>query len=99
MKSICVSVAWLAWILGKSAKTARIIVASYSRLLSEKHSLDTRYIMQSDWYRELFLKVELCKDQNTKYKFQIVQRGCRIATSIGGTLTGEGEISLSWMIH
>ncbi|EAL58227.1 phage uncharacterized protein, partial [Wolbachia endosymbiont of Drosophila ananassae] len=27
--------------------TARIIVASYSKLLSEKHSLDTRCIMQS----------------------------------------------------
>ncbi len=89
MKSICVSVAWPAWILGNQP-TARIIVASYSRLLSEKHSLDTRCIMQSDWYRELFPEVELCKDQNTKYKFQTVQRGCRIATSVGGTLTGEG---------
>ncbi|MFP3027449.1 MAG: hypothetical protein ACEY3L_14855, partial [Wolbachia sp.] len=89
MKSICVSVAWPAWILGNQP-TARIIVASYSRLLSEKHSLDTRCIMQSDWYRKLFPKVELCKDQNTKYKFQTVQRGCRIATSVGGTLTGEG---------
>ena len=89
MKSICVSVAWPAWILGNQP-TARIIVASYSRLLSKKHSLDTRCIMQSDWYRELFPKVELCKDQNTKYKFQTVQRGCRIATSVGGTLTGEG---------
>lgn len=38
----------------------------------------------------LFPEVELCKDQNTKYKFQTVQRGCRIATSVGGTLTGEG---------
>ncbi|MDG7053490.1 MAG: phage terminase large subunit, partial [Wolbachia endosymbiont of Alcedoecus sp.] len=28
--------------------------------------------------------------QNTKYKFQTVQRGYRIATSVGGTLTGEG---------
>ncbi|UIP92509.1 phage terminase large subunit [Wolbachia endosymbiont of Anopheles demeilloni] len=89
MKSICVSVAWPAWIL-ENQPTARIIVASYSRLLSEKHSLDTRCIMQSDWYRKLFPKVELCKDQNTKYKFQKVQRGCRIATSVGGTLTGEG---------
>ncbi len=68
----------------------RAIVASYSRLLSEKHSLDTRCIMQSSWYRELFPEVELSKDQNTKYKFQTVQRGYRIATSVGGTLTGEG---------
>ncbi len=89
MKSICVSVAWPAWILGNQP-TARIIVASYSKLLSEKHSLDTRCIMQSDWYKKLFPEVELSKDQNTKYKFQTVQRGYRIATSVGGTLTGEG---------
>ncbi|WP_265016293.1 phage terminase large subunit [Wolbachia endosymbiont (group A) of Anoplius nigerrimus] len=89
MKSMCVSVAWPAWILGNQP-TARIIVASYSRLLSEKHSLDTRCVMQSSWYRALFPEVELSKDQNTKYKFQTVQRGYRIATSVGGTLTGEG---------
>ncbi len=68
MKSICISVAWPAWILGNQP-TARIIVASYSKFLSEKHSLDTRCVMQSDWYRELFPGVELAKDQNTKYKF------------------------------
>ena len=89
MKSMCVSVAWPAWILGNQP-TARIIVASYSQRLSEKHSLDTRCIMQSGWYRELFPEVELSKEQNTKYKFQTVQRGYRIATSVGGTLTGEG---------
>ncbi|APR98534.2 terminase [Wolbachia endosymbiont of Folsomia candida] len=89
MKSICISVAWPAWILGNQP-TARIIVASYSQNLSEKHSLDTRCIMQSDWYKELFPEVKLSKDQNTKYKFQTLQRGFRIATSVGGTLTGEG---------
>ncbi|MDR1139062.1 MAG: terminase [Rickettsiales bacterium] len=89
MKSMCVSVAWPAWILGNQP-TARIIVASYSQRLSEKHSLDTRCVMQSDWYRELFPEVELSTEQNTKYKFQTVQRGYRIATSVGGTLTGEG---------
>jgi hypothetical protein len=46
--------------------------------------------MQSDWYKELFPEVKLSKDQNTKYKFQTAQRGFRIATSVGGTLTGKG---------
>ncbi len=40
MKSICVSVAWPAWILGLNPK-ARIIAASYSQILSERFSLDT----------------------------------------------------------
>lgn len=47
MKSICISVAWPALILINQT-TARIIVASYSMLLSKKHSLDKRFIMQSD---------------------------------------------------
>jgi hypothetical protein len=89
MKSMCVSVAWPAWILGNQP-TARIIVASYSQRLSEKHSLDTRCVMQSSWCKKLFPEVELSQEQNTKYKFQTVQRGYRIATSVGGTLTGEG---------
>ncbi|MEY2392837.1 terminase, partial [Wolbachia endosymbiont of Tettigetta isshikii] len=89
MKSMCISVAWPVRILGNQP-TARIIVASYSRRLSEKHSLDTRCIMQSGWCKELFPGVELSKEQNTKYKFQTGQRGYRIATSVGVTLTGEG---------
>ncbi|GFR11665.1 terminase_6C domain-containing protein [Trichonephila clavata] len=32
----------------------------------------------------------LCSENWYKYKFQTVQRGYRIATSVGGTLTGEG---------
>ncbi|WCR52985.1 MAG: hypothetical protein PG981_000007 [Wolbachia endosymbiont of Ctenocephalides orientis wCori] len=92
------SVAWPAWILGNQP-SKRIIVVSYSQHLSEKHSLDTRCVMQSDWYKKLFPEVKLSKDQNTKYKFQTVQRGFRIATSVGGTLTGEVVISLLLMIN
>ncbi|GHM58616.1 MAG: hypothetical protein sL5_03510 [Candidatus Mesenet longicola] len=87
MKSICISVAWPAWILGIRPE-ARIIVASYSQILSLKHSLDTRCILQSDWYRELFPETKLAQD--TQYKFQTTKMGFRFATSVGGTLTGEG---------
>lgn len=38
----------------------------------------------------VFPEVELSKYQNTKCKFQTAQRVYRIATSIRGTLTGEG---------
>ncbi len=89
MKSVCVSVAWPAWILGKNP-TANIVVASYSQGLSVKHSLDTRCIMQSDWYKDMFPKTILSREQNTKHKFLTTQRGFRFATSVGGTLTGEG---------
>ena len=89
MKSICVSIAWPAWILGLNPK-ARIIAASYSQILSERLSLDTRYILQTTWYQELFPEVKIIRDQNTKHRFQTTQLGYRFATSVGGTITGEG---------
>ncbi|WP_395877440.1 phage terminase large subunit [Ehrlichia muris] len=89
IKSICVSIAWPSWIFGLNPQ-ARIIVASYSQILSERLSLDNRHILQSEWYKKLFPHVILSKDQNTKRKFQTTQRGYRFATSVGGSITGEG---------
>ena len=89
LKSICVSVAWPAWLLGRDP-TQRIMAASYSQSLSVKHSLDCRLVMGSPWYQSLFPEVELTADQNEKAKFMTTQRGFRFATSVGGTATGEG---------
>lgn len=89
LKSVCVSVAFPAWVLGKSPST-RVIVASYSQMLSNKHSTDTRRVMQSDWYMSIFGDSAIVKGCNTKSKFQTEQNGYRFATSTGGTLTGEG---------
>jgi predicted phage terminase large subunit-like protein len=89
LKSICVSVAFPAWILAKNP-AARIIVSSYSQTLSNKHSLDTRRVMQSDWYCKIFKDSQIIRGCNTKSKFQTKNNGYRFATSTGGTLTGEG---------
>ncbi len=89
LKSLCVSVAWPAWMLGKDS-TRRILVASYARHLAAKHSLDTRLLMQSDWYKETFPKARFAHDQNEKYKFTLAQRGFRLAVSTHSGITGEG---------
>ncbi len=89
LKSVCVSVAWPAWILGNNP-TKRIMVASYSHMLGIKHSLDCRLIIQSDWYKELFPQTILSKKHNQKSKFLTSQNGFRFATSVGGSATGEG---------
>jgi predicted phage terminase large subunit-like protein len=47
-------------------------------------------LVASDWYQKLFPQTILADDQNTKHKFSTTQRGFRFATSIGGTVTGEG---------
>lgn len=89
MKSLTVSVAWPAWLLG-NYPTLRVMVASYAQALSEKLSLDCRRLIQSPWYQQLFPEVKLMKDQNQKHKFTTVHHGFRLATSVDGVATGEG---------
>lgn len=89
LKSICVNVAWPAWLIGQNP-SIRIMSASYSSVLSVKHSLDTRLVMSSNWYKRLFPRTILSKKHNQKSKFLTTKNGFRFATSVGGTATGEG---------
>jgi len=88
MKSIECTIAWTAWLMGKNPST-QIIAASYSQALSTKHNVDTRLVLQSDWYKAAFPNTIIAADQNEKQKFQTTARGHRIATSVGGSATGE----------
>lgn len=89
LKSNTVTVAFPAWVLGQDP-SERFLCSAYSSKLSTKHSVDTRLIIQSAWYRALFPKTLITYDQNEKMKFQTTERGHRIATSVGGTAIGEG---------
>jgi predicted phage terminase large subunit-like protein len=89
LKSISVTVAWPAWLLGLNP-SERILAASYSQKLSLKHSQDTRHIIQAPWYNNVFPDVQLSGTENQKARFETTERGHRIATSVGGSATGEG---------
>jgi predicted phage terminase large subunit-like protein len=89
LKSICTTMAWPAFLLGKNP-SCQIIAAGYSSGLSIQHSVDTRLLLDSEWYRRIFPEVQLVKDQNTKTRFNTTARGHRIATSVGGTATSFG---------
>lgn len=89
LKSVCVSVAWPAWLLAKNP-AIRIIAASYAQNLSIKHSMDCRFILSSSWYKKLFHQTQLSTKHNQKSKFMTSQNGFRFATSVGGSVTGEG---------
>lgn len=89
LKSMTVNVFWSAWLLGQNPGF-KVISASYSHNLSVKHSEDVRYIMNTPWYNKLFPKTKIMPGCNTKSKFTTTHQGFRLATSIGGTLTGEG---------
>lgn len=89
LKSINCTVAFPAWVLGRNP-AARIITASYSQQLATKHSVDTRLIVESEWYKRIFPKTILTQDQNEKMNFMTTERGIRRATSVGGSITGDG---------
>ena len=89
LKSICTSVALPAFILGHDP-TRRIICVSYSQELAVKHANDCRTIMNAGWYRRLFPGTRVDPSKNTETEVMTTQRGFRLSTSVGGTLTGRG---------
>ena len=89
LKSICASVAFPAWILGRDP-TSRIICASHSADLAQSFSLQTRKLINTAWHKATFPGLELDPAKNTSEEFRTTQNGYRIATSVGGSLTGKG---------
>ena len=89
LKSICASVALPAFILGHEP-TRRIICVSYAEGLARKHANDCRAIMRSDLYRRLFPNTRISSGKDTELEFATTLGGYRLATSVGGTLTGRG---------
>jgi hypothetical protein len=81
-------------LLGRNPST-KIICISYSEELAKKFSRDCRALMQSEFYRRLFPRTELSPQKSTEIEFETTKRGYRLATSIGGTLTGRGG---EWLI-
>ena len=89
LKSICASVALPAWFLGNDP-TSRIICVSYSADLAAKHARDCRAVMSASWYQGVFPSAQLDPAKSAETEFMTTQRGFRLATSTGGTLTGRG---------
>ena len=87
LKSIAASIAFPAWALGLDP-TLRIICASYSSELAAKFARDCRAVMESSWYRQTFPGTRLVR--SAELNLETTRKGGRIATSVGGTLTGLG---------
>lgn len=87
LKSICASVAFTCWALGKNP-SLRIICVSYSYDLAIKFARDCQAIMESDWYRSLFPETRLLR--SSEQELVTTLNGGRYTTSVGGTLTGRG---------
>ena len=89
-KSTIVSVMWPAW-EWIADPAQKFLCASYSGNLSTRDNLKTRRLLQSPWYQERWGHMfAFAGDQNAKQRFENDKTGYRLATSVGGTATGEG---------
>jgi predicted phage terminase large subunit-like protein len=87
LKSICASVAFVAWLLGRDP-TVHIIVVSYSADLAAELHRQFRLVVAAPWYKALFPETHWAKE--TSFELVTTRGGGRLAASIGGTLTGRG---------
>ena len=78
-----------AFLLGHNP-TKKVICVSYSDDLAAKFSNDCRAVMRTDWYKLTFPRARIDKAKDTESEVRTTERGYRLATSVGGTLTGRG---------
>lgn len=88
LKSNIVSICFPAWVLGHKSYEQFMVASHTQRPLSVKLSNDTRLLMQSAWYKEVFPETVI--DKNTENVFSTTKNGHRMAVSIGGSPTGLG---------
>jgi predicted phage terminase large subunit-like protein len=89
LKSIACSVAFPAFVLGRDP-SRRIVCVSYSGELAKKHSNDFRAVLESRWYKSAFRNTRIGPFKDSEVETELTLRGFRLATSVGGTLTGRG---------
>ena len=88
LKSLLASVAFPAWGVGRNP-SAEILCVSYAQELADELSRDCRRIVTSEWYWRVFA-TRLAPRHQAAPEFETTAQGCRIATSVGGVLTGRG---------
>ena len=88
-KSMACSVAFPAFVLGQDP-SKRIVVVSYGSDLAVKLANDCRAILQCPWYLRAFPGTRISRNKNTESEIATTRYGFRLATSVGGTLTGRG---------
>lgn len=88
LKSIMISVALPAWIMGNDP-SKRIIVVCHTKELGSKHANDFRRIVESEWFKRAFPRFKPSL-KNTETELQTSLKGFRLTVSVDGPLTGRG---------
>ncbi len=86
-KSMISSVMFPAWVWTKSPGF-RILGFSYSEHLSLRDSRKMKQLIESDRYTSWYPHVKLESDQRSAGMYSNTEKGFRMATSVGGTVTG-----------
>jgi predicted phage terminase large subunit-like protein len=89
LKSHMTSISFVAWLMGHNPST-QVICASYAQDLADKLAADSRSLMTTEWYRDLFPSTRLAPGRQALHDFMTTAKGSRLATSVGGVLTGRG---------
>jgi len=89
-KSMITTVMLNAWAWTKYPHL-KFITISYSATLAEKHSIKTKNIIESKWYQKHWGHVfRYSRKKNTNKEYWTDKGGMRFASSVGGTVTGDG---------
>lgn len=89
-KSTICAVIWPAWEWTWNP-SEQWLYTTYAQDLTIRDSVKCRRLIQSPWYRERWGHVyHLSGDLNQKKRFDNNKNGYRLATSVGGSATGEG---------
>lgn len=93
MKSLETNVFWPAWHWLRDP-SHQFLFSSYAAPLTIRDSVRCRRIIQSRRYQAILKAIgatwKLTGDQNAKERYENTENGARIASSVGGALTGEG---------
>lgn len=89
LKSMIVSIAWPAFLLGHDP-TRKIFVVSHGLDLAEEHHAAFRKVVESDWYRAAFPTMSPAAEKDTALVFRTSQGGQRKAFSVDSHITGQG---------
>ena len=89
LKSISASIAFPAFVHGHDP-TKHIVCVSYGQDLAVKLQNDYRAVLAEAWYRSAFPNARVGDWKDSQNEVMLTRSGMRLATSIGGTLTGRG---------
>lgn len=90
MKSSLVAVLWPVW-RWIAYPEEQWLFSSYAESLSIRDSRKCRNLIKSPWFqRNWGQKFKIVSDQDEKKRFDNDHKGYRLATSVGGSNTGEG---------